>query len=254
VLFAVLAVASLVAPAAAAPTVRGEGHGRGASHSRHACGARAHGAHAAACPQHRRSSTRHHSTAPAHSPRHTPSAPTPSPAATRSTAAATIAAVLATPCEGTEATPEPGDVALVRAAVLCLINRERAQHGEPPLTLNPDLQRAAEEHDQELITVDYFAHVAPSGETPVDRIRATGYVPGPSFGYILGENLAWGTYGLATAQSIVNAWIASPGHLANILEAQYRDTGIAVVPAVPTAVSQGAPGATYAQEFGTLLG
>lgn len=167
--------------------------------------------------------------------------------------AATIAAVLASTCQNTELTPEAGNIPLVRAAVLCLINRKRAENGESPLVLNPELEQAAEGHCEELIADDYFAHVSPSGETPVDRIRDTGYIPNTSVGYVIGENLAWGTYQLSTPQSIVSAWFASPGHLANILEAQYRDTGIGVTPAVPSSLAPGAPGATYAQEFGVII-
>jgi uncharacterized protein YkwD len=168
--------------------------------------------------------------------------------------AANVATVPPAPCPNTELQPEPANVALVRAAVLCLINQERAEHSEGPLKLNRDLQLAAEEHDQELVSADYFAHVSPDGTTPVQRITATGYIPGPSVGYVVGENLAWGTLGLATPQAIVSAWIASPGHLANILESQYADTGIAVVPAAPPSLADGEQGATYAQEFGVILG
>jgi uncharacterized protein YkwD len=167
--------------------------------------------------------------------------------------AATIAAVLATPCPNTELTPEAANIDLIRAAVLCLINRKRAENGESPLLASPDLERAAESHCEELIADDYFAHVSPSGETPVDRIRTTGYIPGPSDGYVIGENLAWGTYQLSTPQAIASAWFASPGHLANILEAQYRETGIAITPAVPESLAPGATGATYAQEFGVII-
>ncbi len=167
--------------------------------------------------------------------------------------AAALAAALSAPCANTELTPTEGNVSLVRAAVLCLINRERAQNGLAPLTVNVQLEAAAESHCSELIADDYFAHVSPSGETPVDRIRATGYIPAPSDGYVIGENLAWGTYSLATAQSIVSAWIASPGHLANILEAKYTETGIAIATAVPASLANGAPGATYAQEFGVIV-
>jgi uncharacterized protein YkwD len=167
--------------------------------------------------------------------------------------AATIAAVLAAPCQNTELTPEAANIGLVREAVLCLINRKRAENNESPLVISADLQAAAESHDEELIADDYFAHVSPSGETPVDRIRRTGYIPGPNVGYVIGENLAWGTYQLSTPQAIVSAWIASPGHLANILESQYRETGIAITPAVPETVAPGAPGATYAQEFGVII-
>ena len=182
--------------------------------------------------------------------------PASAPVAQRSAAAsvaATIAAVLATPCQNTELTPEAGDVALVREAVLCLINRKRAEYGESPLVADSELEQAAEGHCQELIADDYFAHVSPSGETPVDRIRDTGYIPSPDDGYVIGENLAWGTYQLSTPQSIVSAWFASPEHLANILESKYRETGIGVTPAVPASVGAGAPGATYAQEFGVII-
>ena len=164
-----------------------------------------------------------------------------------------IAQVLAAPCANTEITPDAGNLGVVRAAVLCLINRERAQNGDAPLKASPDLEAAAEEHSQELVADDYFAHVSPSGVTPVQRIRSTGYIPSPDDGYVIGENLAWGTYDLSTPQAIVAAWIASPEHLANILEAQYVETGIGVMPAVPAALAEGAPGATYAQEFGVII-
>jgi len=168
-------------------------------------------------------------------------------------ASASISAVLATPCANTGLAPEAGDLALVRASVLCLINHKRAENGERPLVFDSALQDAAESHDNELIAADYFAHVSPSGETPLERIRDTGYLPSPFDGYVVGENLAWGTYDLSTAQSIANAWFNSPPHLANILEGAYRETGIAVVPAVPSSLGNGAPGATYAQEFGVIL-
>jgi uncharacterized protein YkwD len=179
------------------------------------------------------------------------------PTTVKSSAAAArsaeIAAALGSSCANTELTPTAQDLELVREAVLCLINRERAQNGEAPLTINSRLQQAAEVHSREMIEGDYFEHVSPAGETPVDRIRAAGYIPGANVGYVIGENLAWGTLGLSTPQSIVGAWIASPGHLANILEGQYTETGISVVAAVPSSLSGGSQGATYTQEFGVIL-
>ncbi len=175
-------------------------------------------------------------------------------AAASSARATTIAKVLAASCPNTQLTPEAANLPLVRAAVLCLVNRERAQNAEPPLILNSQLEKAAEDHNREMIAEDYFAHVSPAGETPVQRIQSTtDYLPGPKVGYVIGENLAWGTLYLATPQAIVEAWIASPGHLANILEPRYRETGIGVVPSVPSAMSGGESGATYAQEFGVIL-
>jgi uncharacterized protein YkwD len=169
------------------------------------------------------------------------------------TRAVTIAKVLATPCQNAQLLPESGNLPLIREAVLCLVNTERAQNGEEPLVPNVQLERAAESHGQEMIALNYFEHVSPSGLTPVGRIKTTGYIPSGEVGYVIGENLAWGTLSLATPQAIVNAWIASPGHLANILETKYRETGINVMPEVPSSLSEGSAGATYTQEFGVII-
>jgi uncharacterized protein YkwD len=164
-----------------------------------------------------------------------------------------IADVLSTPCRNTQLMPMPGNLELVRQAVLCLINRVRAQDGETPLTQDGQLEAAAQGHTEEMVSGDYFGHVSPNGLTPAGRIRSCGYIPGHGVGYVIGENLAWGTFGLATPQTVVDAWVASPGHLANILESQYSDTGIGVVAEAPAAPADGAPGATYTEDFGVIL-
>lgn len=167
--------------------------------------------------------------------------------------AASIAQVLATPCQNTNLTPTPANLPLVRGAVLCLINTERAQHGEEPLQSDSRLEAAAESHGKEMLAVNYFDHISPSGVTPVDRVREAGYFPSSEVGYVVGENLAWGTLTLSTPEAIVKAWIASPEHLANILEAKYRDTGIDVQPAVPQELAEGVEGGLYTQEFGVIV-
>jgi uncharacterized protein YkwD len=167
--------------------------------------------------------------------------------------AASIAQVLATPCQNTNLTPTTANLPLVRAAVLCLINTERAEHGEDPLQSDSRLVAAAESHGREMLAVDYFDHVSPSGVTPVARVREAGYFPSSEVGYVVGENLAWGTLSLSTPEAIVKAWIGSPEHLANILEAKYRDTGIDVQPAVPQELAEGVEGGLYTQEFGVIV-
>ena len=77
--------------------------------------------------------------------------------------AASIAQVLATPCQNTNLAPTPANLSLVRGAVLCLINTERAQHGEEPLHSDSRLEAAAESHGKEMLAVNYFDHIAPSG-------------------------------------------------------------------------------------------
>jgi uncharacterized protein YkwD len=167
--------------------------------------------------------------------------------------AALLAGVLASPCENTELTPEEGNLPLIAAATLCLVNQERASHGELPLHQNGQLEQAATEHSQEMVSLDYFAHISPSGLTPAQRVQATGYVPESDDGYVIGENIAWGTLQLSTPKAIVAAWIASPEHLANILEGEYRDTAIGVTPAAPPSLAHGQSGAVYAQEFGVII-
>jgi uncharacterized protein YkwD len=168
--------------------------------------------------------------------------------------AATIASVLASPCENTELMPAAGNIEQVDEATVCLINQERARNGELPLTVNGKLAQVAEGHSAEMVSQGYFAHVAPDGETPLERVQSAGYIPNSQVGYTLGENIAWGTLSLATPNAMVAAWIASPEHLANILNPAYTETGVGVAPAAPASLAEGQPGAVYAQEFGVIEG
>lgn len=160
----------------------------------------------------------------------------------------------AAPCQNTGMTPEAGNLEQVRSATLCLVNQERARSNELPLQLDAQLEQAAQPHSEEMVSEDYFAHIAPDGETPLARVQATGYIPNSNVGYTVGENIAWGTLYLATPSSIVAAWIASPEHLANILNAEYRDTAIGVAAAAPPSLANGQAGAVYTQEFGVIDG
>ncbi len=156
-------------------------------------------------------------------------------------------------CANANLTPTAGNVEQVRTAVLCLINQERERHGEVALTPNAKLARAAQQHSRDMANEDYFSHIAPGGQTPLDRMRASGYLPSSQDGYVVGENIAWGTMWLATPQSIVSAWMASPGHRANILDGTYRETGVGVEPRPPASLAEGQPGALYTQDFGTII-
>jgi uncharacterized protein YkwD len=162
-------------------------------------------------------------------------------------------AAAAAPCANTNLTPQPSNLGLVRAAVLCLVDQERESHGEPALQPNAALARAAQGHSRDMAEQDYFSHYAPNGETPLERMRASGYLPSSEDGYVVGENIAWGTLWLATPQAIVSAWMASPGHRANILDAAYRETGVGVSPHPPASLAEGQAGALYTQDFGTVV-
>jgi uncharacterized protein YkwD len=222
---------------------------------------RAHGARAGSGSHHGHGTHRAGHTAPSHTTpshdhhhataRQAPVALT--PAQSEGDKAAVVAKVLATPCQDTMLTPEAGNLEAVQAATLCLVNQVRAGHDELPLVANGMLERAAVEHSQEMVELDYFAHIAPDGLTPVDRVRNAGYIPSPDDGYTIGENIAWGTLEYSTPAAIVRAWVASPEHLANILESHYKDTAVGVAAAAPPTLANGEQGAVYSQEFGVIV-
>jgi uncharacterized protein YkwD len=149
--------------------------------------------------------------------------------------------------------PEPGDLGQVRAAVFCLINRERARDGESPLHGDARLRLAAQEHSAEMVSRDYFKHTGPDGQTLLQRLRASGYLHSSQRGYAIGENIAWGTVPLATPEATVAEWMASAEHRANILNRRFRDTGIGVVPGAPGSLAEDRGAATYTQDFGAIL-
>jgi uncharacterized protein YkwD len=155
-------------------------------------------------------------------------------------------------CLGATLTPSESNLESVAAATLCLVNDERARFGEPALIADTRLSSAAAEHSRDMDARDYFEHVSPGGETLLMRIRASGFIPNRHVGYTLGENIALGTLWLGSPRAIVRAWMASPGHRANILDRSYRYTGVGVDPSLPHSMSHGQPGGMYTQDFGTI--
>ncbi|HUB35565.1 MAG TPA: CAP domain-containing protein [Solirubrobacteraceae bacterium] len=156
-------------------------------------------------------------------------------------------------CTETGITPTPENLEEVREVTLCLINRERVANGEQPLKLDRKLARAAQGHSEDMINEDYFSHEAPNGSTPLQRMEEVGYIYSHEIGYEVGENIAWGTLWLATPASIVESWMNSPEHRANILDANYVDTGMGVVAAAPPSRAEGQAGAIYTQDFGVII-
>jgi uncharacterized protein YkwD len=157
-------------------------------------------------------------------------------------------------CPNADLTPSAGNLDVIETATLCLVNRERVGHGESPLTLDPALACAARRHSEDMAAGGYFEHVGPRGDTPVSRMRACGYFHSAGLGYEVGENIAWGTLWLATPRAIVAAWMESPGHRANILDAHYHDTAVGVSPHPIASLAHGQPGGIYTQDFGVIVG
>ncbi len=155
-------------------------------------------------------------------------------------------------CPGSDVTPTADNLDQVNAAILCLVNAERHDNGGlPPLSSNPQLQQAAEGMGALMVKEQFFAHDTPEGKSLVDRVEPTGYIPN-SGDWVVGENLAWGSGALSTPQAIVNGWMNSPGHKANILAPDYKDVGLAAVMGSPSPSQSG--GTVYVNDFGAKSG
>jgi uncharacterized protein YkwD len=155
-------------------------------------------------------------------------------------------------CANTEVRPSRANLSLIRAATRCLVNRERVTRGERALTSSPRLARAAEDHTLSMAFGGYFAHVGPGGDTPMARIRATGYLFKAYASVAVGENIAWGTRHLSTPRAIVRAWMASPDHRANILDPRFRSTAFGISSHLPYSLGGGQAGAIYTEDFGSV--
>ncbi len=105
--------------------------------------------------------------------------------------------------------------------VVALTNTERTRQGLAPLALNPTLSQAATSKGSDMFANQYWAHTSPSGKEPWAFISEAGY----SY-RVAGENLA---RDFAVSDQVVQAWMASPTHRANIVNASYQEIGVAVV-------------------------
>lgn len=105
--------------------------------------------------------------------------------------------------------------------LLLLTNQERQKNNLAPLINNDKLASAAYWKSQDMFTDDYWAHINPkNGKTPWVFIQQSGY----KYTYA-GENLA---RGFTNTQDIINAWMASPSHRANMLSPNYQEVGFTI--------------------------
>ena len=152
-------------------------------------------------------------------------------------------------CQNTTLLPAAENLELISDAILCLHNQIRAEKGLPLLRENAKLRKAALGHSNTMVNEGYFDHTSPSGNTFVDRILSARYAK-RNDAWTLGENLAWGTGDLSTPAGIMQAWMNSAGHKANILKKAYREVGIGIRLGVP---SDNGVGATITADFGAKL-
>ncbi|MEV6563779.1 CAP domain-containing protein [Streptomyces kronopolitis] len=112
-----------------------------------------------------------------------------------------------------------GKVARYEAEINRLVNKARTEHGCAPLRRDARLDKAARLHSQDMAAHGFYAHTAPNGKDPKERMEAQGYDDASA------ENIdAWPT----TPKGAFDAWMHSPGHRANILSCHSKATGIGV--------------------------
>jgi uncharacterized protein YkwD len=116
-------------------------------------------------------------------------------------------------------TPTSAESSLAQQ-VLTLVNQERANNSLPALSWHAGCAQVAYDHSWDMDSRDFFSHTNPDGDSPFDRMTSAGV------GYsTAGENIA---AGYPDAASVMNGWMNSPGHRANILSSAFTEIGIGV--------------------------
>ncbi|AQT72221.1 CAP domain-containing protein [Streptomyces sp. fd1-xmd] len=119
------------------------------------------------------------------------------------------------------------------AAVLALVNQERAAAGCQAVTLNAKLTKAAQDHSADMAAHSNMSHTGSDGSDPGTRITRAGYAWST-----YGENVA---YGYSTPEKVMEGWMNSPGHRENILNCSFKEIGIGLAQ----------PNHYWTQNFGT---
>ncbi|MFD7432388.1 sigma-70 family RNA polymerase sigma factor [Streptomyces sp. NPDC059818] len=170
--------------------------------------------------------------------------PSPSPSAKKSAPAAPVrkpTKSVAPAPKKTAAAPRPSSAPATQPApagttaqVVALVNQERSAAGCGPVTEDAQLTDAAQRHSDDMAARDFFEHTNPDGADPGQRITDAGYRWST-----YGENIARGQQ---TPESVMESWMNSPGHRANILNCSFKDIGIGV--------HKGPGGPWWTQDFG----
>ena len=114
-----------------------------------------------------------------------------------------------------------GTVTAYEAEVIRLVNEIRVENGLRPLAANWELSRVARFKSQDMHERRYFSHTSPTYGSPFQMMRSFGLTFRAA-----GENIA---YGQRTPRAVVDAWMNSSGHRANIINASYTQIGVGYV-------------------------
>lgn len=116
--------------------------------------------------------------------------------------------------------PSIDDIKSLENEVIRITNIERTKRGLIPLKANWQLSRVARYKSQDMVNKNYFSHQSPTYGSPFNMMENFGLKFSSA-----GENIA---FGQRSPQEVVNSWMNSPGHRANILSSSYTEIGVGV--------------------------
>jgi len=127
--------------------------------------------------------------------------------------------LMVTACEPAEGLSMPeGELAPLIQEFVTLVNAHRQSVGCEALAWHAPAAQVAQEHSEDMVARGYFDHTNPDGQSPFDRLHAAGI-----FFRLAGENIA---AGYQTAGAVLDGWLNSPGHRANIENCEFTHHGL----------------------------
>lgn len=123
--------------------------------------------------------------------------------------------------------PEPqeptAEILALEVEAFNLINQQRTTNGLNALVMNESMREVARAHSQDMDARNFFDHVNPDGDDPFDRMADAGIAFSSA-----AENIAANQGFADPAQTAADSWFNSSGHLANIMTADFTETGMGV--------------------------
>jgi len=150
------------------------------------------------------------------------SKPTPPSSSSKPTTSTSSAPASSSSQGNTSSTPAQsnGSYSAFQNQVLQLVNKERAANGLKALTVNNELNKTATLKSEDMAKLNYFDHTSPTYGSPFDMMKKYGITYRTA-----GENIAMGQ---ATPEQVMQGWMNSPGHRANILNSSYTQIGVGI--------------------------
>lgn len=137
---------------------------------------------------------------------------------------------------------QSNDVVLLKSKIIEETNKQRIENGLSALAENAQLSNAAAAKANDMFDKQYFEHISPTGTGPGELVSNYGYEY-----LVTGENLILGNF--KDEAEMLDNWMKSPGHRANILNGSYSEIGVSVI----KGVYKGEPVWIAVQEFGLPL-